>query len=107
VLRLSLVYPVPQRGADELQELAKIWNQDMAGISDTEFVEAIQEHRRSSQWWPTVSEIVQRCEEQKKRAQRQRQFLPEDTGPVGLSDHERKRNQERVRALLREIGGNT
>jgi len=103
IIRLSLVYPTPQRGADEIQELARLWHEDMADIPDEQFRMAVQDHRKHSQWWPTVSEIVARYEERRRADLRQRQFLPEATGPHHLSDEERHQNQERVRALIQKI----
>jgi hypothetical protein len=94
-------YPTPQRGADEIQELARLWHEDMADIPDEQFCRAVQDHRKHSQWWPTVSEIIARYEERRRADLRQRQFLPEATHH--LSDEERRQNQERVRALIQKI----
>lgn len=103
LIRLCLVYPNPPRGTDELRELAKIWHQDI-DMTDADLLAAIQDHRRSSPWFPTVHDVIVAHRERCKKRTRETQLLPEDTGPRGITEEEAARNRARVRELLRGLG---
>jgi radical SAM superfamily enzyme YgiQ (UPF0313 family) len=59
IIRLRAAYPYPDRSVEELKVLAEIWMEDFEFMDDETFRGAIRDHRRKSQFWPTVADIME------------------------------------------------
>lgn len=105
LVKLALIYQNPPKGADELEEIALIWLEDMAHVPNEDLVDAIRCHRRTSKFFPCPADILEHRRRTIEARERDRFFLPEDTGPRDLSDAQRTENQKKVRELLEGIGG--
>lgn len=55
------------RSAEEWQMLFEDYCDDLAEFSDAHVAEAIGEHRRQSNWFPTIAELRERCLELRQR----------------------------------------
>lgn len=55
---LSKVYQrqIPQA---ELEAIAHVWAHDLSGMENDDFSNAVQEHRKTSRYWPSPADILQ------------------------------------------------
>lgn len=102
--KLLVCYPYPDRSGEEIKTLLEVWSADFALIDDDLFRKALQQHRISSQYFPTVTEIIQGVYHIKVDQSQKQKALPRETGPTTLSDEEIEKNLAQVQALLKTIG---
>ncbi len=101
IYKLSIFYPYPERGDVELDVLADMWVEDLKEISDRLLIEKISEHRKSSRFFPTTSDILSA-----------QVVVPIHSGQVELPQHpsnltdadleRNKKNVDRILKLLNE-----
>ena len=106
--KLSIHYRAAKVSEEEIETvLAKTWAEDLEDLTDTEFLEALREVRRSSHYFPTSAEIREKADERRARAGREassQEALPQT--PTQISEVERKRNQRRAQEILKYVRGN-
>ena len=103
VAKLSIFYPYPQRGAEELEVLSTMWMKDLAELSNEEFCAAVAHWRRSERYWPTSADLLELVASGWCRKVARQAELPEKSGVK--SDEERQRDLEQARKILREVCG--
>ncbi len=84
----------------EMKVLADIWQTDLQDVSDDDLRAAIQKHRRTSEFFPTIAELFKIMAEWGRERERQQRYLPEDTGPSEITEEQAAENLQRVRRLL-------
>ncbi len=96
--QLSLVYRGAKIGKAELDELLEVWAQDLDDVYSDEFQQAVREHRRTNDFFPTVAAIRKKVDEIRNRPQNpDRVALPGQ--PKNMTEEEREKNQRWARYI--------
>ena len=101
---LATVYPSAGYMKAQLQILAGVWLEDLSGFSPEDVREAVRQHRRTSNFFPTPAQIVTLCKsiEDKRHLENARHALPEFTG---FSEEQVARNLKGCRLILDRLAG--
>lgn len=94
--KLAIAVPYHNYSEPEIDVLADIWVQDLQALTDEEFRARVQEHRRTSKWWPSAAELLEQgpALESKQRPELQ---LPEQHD---LTEQQIERNKAKVGEIL-------
>lgn len=98
LIKLRAAYPYPDRSVEEMRVLADVWMEDFERVTDEALQASIKEHRRKSQFWPTVAELMDRASWETRI--RPHKELPE---PEGFNEEVTAGNLIRVKALVNEV----
>ena len=59
LVRLSLYYPQAKRTPGEIEQLSKMWMEDVGHIPEDRFLKCVQLHRQRSAFFPVGVDILQ------------------------------------------------
>ena len=97
--KLSLCYPATKYSSDEIKIMAEMWIESFVNISADVFIDACRLHREGSLWFPTIKEILERCQDVWNTRHREIKRLPE---PIpDLTPEQIKENADRVRSIIK------
>ena len=104
--KLSIAYPAAKRGADEVDVLVDVWGEDLEGLADDEFKEAVKEARRHSTFFPTSADVLRHADTLRSKPQQHSGATELPQTPSKITEEEREQNKRRAREI-REMVAST
>ena len=101
--KLSIAYPAAKRGADEVDVLVDVWGEDLEGLADDEFKEAVKEARRHSTFFPTSADILRHADDLRSKPREHSGATELPQTPSRLTKEERERNKQRAREIREKV----
>ena len=100
ITKLSLCYPMAKYSNDEIDILAGIWIDDLENTDLDVFQEAIKKHRKTSEYFPTIKNLMDHCQAIHNERFRNTPRLQEPE--LDLTPEQVAENIKKVREIIRK-----